>query len=217
MDKMRSRSPFSLSSLLILFLYDVACSPMLEWVIRFSLLLSCILHHFHVDFSGKLQETTVDTDVINKAIIKRSHYWWDENERRWRPAVQQGDDEQAQEVEDNAAEAVEDDDFRTIVIDRLEHTQIRYTLLLLTIELLILHAGLRIAETIRWGCVVLKIVIQMTGTGIPRAYPRPWMVGSGSINFIRRGSGSRSMFHYKGLGLGVPEVLDPFTPLDNFS
>ncbi|KAI5682340.1 hypothetical protein M9H77_03568 [Catharanthus roseus] len=31
-----------------------------------------------------------------------------------------------------------------------------------------------------------------TGTGIPRPYPRPWRVGSGSINFIPEGSGSWS-------------------------
>ncbi|KAI5664422.1 hypothetical protein M9H77_23745 [Catharanthus roseus] len=43
--------------------------------------------------------------------------------------------------------------------------------------------------------------------GIPRPYPRPCRVGSGS------------MFHYKslGLGLGYPEDLDPFTPRLNYT
>ncbi|KAI5652649.1 hypothetical protein M9H77_29836 [Catharanthus roseus] len=38
-----------------------------------------------------------------------------------------------------------------------------------------------------------------------RPYPRPWRVGFGSINFIPRGSRSRSgsIFHYKGLGLDL--------------
>ncbi|KAI5681721.1 hypothetical protein M9H77_02949 [Catharanthus roseus] len=51
------------------------------------------------------------------------------------------------------------------------------------------------------------------GTGIPKPYPRPWRVRSGSINFIPReyGSGCESMFHYKvlGLGLGVPRGSGP--------
>ncbi|KAI5678670.1 hypothetical protein M9H77_09620 [Catharanthus roseus] len=39
------------------------------------------------------------------------------------------------------------------------------------------------------------------GMSIPRLYPGPWRVGSGSRNFIpgRYGSGSVSKFHYKGL------------------
>ncbi|KAI5659899.1 hypothetical protein M9H77_28692 [Catharanthus roseus] len=38
------------------------------------------------------------------------------------------------------------------------------------------------------------------GTGIPRPYPRPWRVGSGSINFTPGGYGYGfgSKFHYKG-------------------
>ncbi|KAI5682458.1 hypothetical protein M9H77_03686 [Catharanthus roseus] len=59
-----------------------------------------------------------------------------------------------------------------------------------------------------------------TGMGIPRPYPRPWMVGSGSINFIPKGYGSRSssMFHYKSLGmsLGVPRGSGHiYTPMRN--
>ncbi|KAI5681465.1 hypothetical protein M9H77_02693 [Catharanthus roseus] len=53
MDKMRSRSPFSLSFVLILFLHDVGCSPMHDRVTGFPLLLSRIFHHFHVDFSDR--------------------------------------------------------------------------------------------------------------------------------------------------------------------
>ncbi|KAI5666702.1 hypothetical protein M9H77_16555 [Catharanthus roseus] len=45
------------------------------------------------------------------------------------------------------------------------------------------------------------------GTGIPKPYPRPWRVGSGSINFIPRWYGSGFMFHYKDLGLGLGQVL----------
>ncbi|KAI5657959.1 hypothetical protein M9H77_26752 [Catharanthus roseus] len=54
MNKMRSFSPFSLSSLLILFLRDVACIPMPDSVIGFPLLLSHIFHNIHVEFSGEL-------------------------------------------------------------------------------------------------------------------------------------------------------------------
>ncbi|KAI5662414.1 hypothetical protein M9H77_21737 [Catharanthus roseus] len=43
------------------------------------------------------------------------------------------------------------------------------------------------------------------GMSVPRPYPGPWRVGSGSINFILGGSGSGSgfKFHYKGMGLGI--------------
>lgn len=87
---MMSRSPFSLSSLLILFLRDVTCNPMSYKVIGFSLLLSRIFHHFHIVFAGELRETTSALDIIKEDTIKWSHYWWDE--RRWRPAIQQGGD-----------------------------------------------------------------------------------------------------------------------------
>ncbi|KAI5683165.1 hypothetical protein M9H77_04393 [Catharanthus roseus] len=59
-----------------------------------------------------------------------------------------------------------------------------------------------------------------TGTTIPRPYPRPWRVGSRSINFIPKGYGSEfgSIFHYKGLslGLGVPRGSGPvYTSKEN--
>ncbi|KAI5677531.1 hypothetical protein M9H77_08481 [Catharanthus roseus] len=49
------------------------------------------------------------------------------------------------------------------------------------------------------------------GTGILRPYPRPWKVGSRSINFISYGS--ESMFHYKSLSLWAvikskPQILE---------
>ncbi|KAI5656947.1 hypothetical protein M9H77_25740 [Catharanthus roseus] len=49
-----------------------------------------------------------------------------------------------------------------------------------------------------------------TGTSIPKPYPGPWRVESGSRNFIPGGygSGSGSKFHYKGIGfhhgIGAP-------------
>ncbi|KAI5662503.1 hypothetical protein M9H77_21826 [Catharanthus roseus] len=72
MNKMKSPSPFSLSSLLILFLCDIACSSMPNKVIGFPLLLSSIFQYFHVDFSSELQETTSVSDVIKESTIKWS-------------------------------------------------------------------------------------------------------------------------------------------------
>ncbi|KAI5668571.1 hypothetical protein M9H77_18424 [Catharanthus roseus] len=50
-----------------------------------------------------------------------------------------------------------------------------------------------------------------TGMSITRLYPRPWKVGSGSINFMFRGYESGLRFHYKGLGLSlrVPRESGP--------
>ncbi|KAI5653151.1 hypothetical protein M9H77_30338 [Catharanthus roseus] len=76
---------------------------------------------------GELREITSASDVIMEFTIKRSHYWWDESESKWRLVVQEEGDDHAQVVEEQAADVVKDneeDDFQTVVIDRLEHLQI---------------------------------------------------------------------------------------------
>lgn len=70
MDKMLTLTPFSITSVIIFHMREIALSTLANKVFSFPLFLTRLFKSFNIDFLGEYREVTIAVEVINGPTLR---------------------------------------------------------------------------------------------------------------------------------------------------